>query len=164
MVQELLNYNPGLGIEMVSCFVLCFSEEKRDLFRGSCEAVSTLTATAWASDTVQALLTDWGCKIAISPVWPRHWELSDKPQVLIPSQTVSMSPLWGQLNQGMELWQSTRAESSPLLCSLLWVHLWKECGGSPPSVGGLCHALFAHRGPQIAVQWQPGVLELEGFE
>lgn len=45
MVQELLNYNPGLGIEMVSCFVLCFSEEKRDLFRGSCEAVSTLTAT-----------------------------------------------------------------------------------------------------------------------
>lgn len=60
----------------------------------------------------------------------------------------------GKLNQVMELWQSTVAESWPLLCNLLGVYLWKECGGSPPSAGGLCHLLFAHRGPQIAVQWQ----------
>lgn len=91
----------------------------------------------------------------ISPVWLQRlgavWQTPISH--LLPSSEAQVL-CEGKLNQVMELWQSTLAESWPLLCNLLGVYLWKECGDRTPSVGRLRHLLCAHRGPQVAVQWQ----------
>lgn len=146
---------------MLSCFVLCFSGRRGTLSK---EAVR-LSAPSLPQPEPQASLTAWGwhdswCQN--SPVWLQRLGAAWQTPIshLLPNSEAQVL-CEGRLTQVMELWQSTLAESWPLLCNLLGVYLWKEYGDRPPSVGRLCRVLFAHRGPQIAVQWQsarcPGV-------
>lgn len=130
MVQELLNYNPRLGLGLLSCFVLCFSgrrgilsEEAVRCQHPQCHSLSLRHCAGFPHCL--------GCMIPISPVWCRDWELSDKPRFFIHHQTVSTSPLWGKTESADGAVTVNTGESWPLLCNLLGVYLWEECGGIP---------------------------------
>lgn len=100
MLQELLNYNPGAWPWDAVLLCALLLREKREPFKGSCEAVSTLTATAWASGFTHCLGMAWLLMPKFPGVTPEIGSCLTNPDLSFVAKQWGTSPLWGQTDSG----------------------------------------------------------------